>query len=591
MQELIIPNPSKHDVSTYDVLIDGQAMNASYQLTMLTVFKEINRIPLAKLTLRDGDAAAKTFGISNGNEFIPGKKIVVKLGYDGNNKQVFKGIIIKQGIQVKPNGNSQLVVECRDEAVKLTVGRKSKYFEKVKDSQAIEELVKAYKGLETDATETTITHKELVQHHITDWDFLLLRAEASGLLVTVEDGRIKTFKPDTKAAPALQASYGSSIMEFEAEMDARNQWKQVKAVAWDYTNQKLFTADTEEAKDITQPGNLAGADLATTIDLAEYELHHSGYVTEQELKLWADGVMMRSRLAKIRGRVKVTGFSGIKPGDMLKLDGVGDRYNGHVFVTAVQHNIGNGSWETNIQFGLDPEAYAKIYKDINDEPAAGLVGGIRGLQIGKVVHLATDPDGEDRILVKIPTIDKDANGVWSRVACLDAGADRGTFFRPEIDDEVIVGFINDDPNDAVVLGMLNSSAKKAPLQASDDNHEKGLFTRSKMRIHFNDDTKTITIDTPAGNSITLDEQGKTIEIKDQNENKLSMDITGIKLSSPKNIDIEAGVNLSVKAGAALTIGGTTLGIKADGSVSMDGSMIGISASGIAEIKGSLVKIN
>jgi len=591
MQELIIPNPSKHDVSTYDVLIDGQAMNASYQLTMLTVVKDINRIPLVRLTLRDGDAAAKTFEISNGNEFIPGKKIVIKLGYDGNNKQVFKGIITKQGIQVKPNGNSQLVVECRDEAVKMTVGRKSKYFEKVKDSQAIEELVKAYKGLETDAAETTITHKELVQHHITDWDFLLLRAEASGLLVTVEDGKIRTFKPDTKAAPALQASFGSSIMEFEAEMDARNQWKQVKAVAWDYTNQKLFTADTEEAKDISQPGNLSGADLAATIDLNEYELHHSGYVTEQELKLWADGVMMRSRLAKIRGRVKVTGFSGIKPGDMLKLDGVGDRYNGNAFVTAVQHNIGNGSWETNIQFGLDPEAYAKIYKDINDEPAAGLVGGIRGLQIGKVVHLATDPDGEDRILVRIPTIDKDANGVWSRVACLDAGADRGTFFRPELDDEVIVGFINDDPNDAVVLGMLNSSAKKAPLQATDENHEKGLFTRSKMRIHFNDDTKTITIDTPAGNSIKLDEQGKTIEIKDQNENKLSMDSTGIKLSSPKNIDIEAGVNLTVKAGAALSIGGTTLGIKADGSASIDGSMIALSASGIAEIKGSLVKIN
>jgi len=591
MQELIIPNPSKHDVSTYDILIDGQAMNASYQLTMLTVIREINRIPLVRFTLRDGDAAAKTFELSNGNEFIPGKKIVIKLGFDGDNKQVFKGIITKQGIQVKPNGNSQLLVECRDEAVKMTMGRKSKYFEKVKDSQAIEELVKAYRGLEVEAKETTITHKELVQHHITDWDFLLLRTESSGMLVTVEDGRIKTFKPDTNAEPVLQVSYGSSIMEFEAEMDARSQWKQVKAIAWDYANQKLFSADTEEANDIKQPGNLAGAQLAETIDLNEFELHHSGYVTEQELKLWADGVMMRSRLAKIRGRVKVTGFAGIKPGDMLRLDGVGDRYNGNAFVTAVKHDIGNGSWETNIQFGLDPEAYAKIYKDINDEPAAGLTGGIRGLQIGKVVHLATDPDGEDRILVKIPTIDDKANGIWSRVACLDAGAERGTFFRPEKDDEVIVGFINDDPNDAVVLGMLNSSARKAPLSASDQNDEKGIFTRSKMRIHFNDGTKTITIDTPAGNSIKLDEAGKTIEIKDQNGNKLSLENTGIKLSSPKNIDIEAGVNLTVKAGASLSIGGASLGVKADGSVSMDGAMIGITASGIAEIKGSLVKIN
>ncbi|MGZ8543792.1 MAG: type VI secretion system tip protein VgrG [Flavisolibacter sp.] len=591
MQELIIPNPSKHDVSTYDVVIEGQAMNASYQLTMLSVIKEINRIPVVKLSLRDGDAAAKTFEISNSNEFIPGKKIVIKLGQDGDNKQVFKGIITKQAIQVKASGNSQLMVECRDETIKMTVGRKSKYFENVKDSQATEELVKAYKGLEAEAEETTITHKELVQHHISDWDFLLLRAEACGLLVSVEDGKVKTFKPDTKAEPVLQASFGSSIMEFEAEMDARNQWKQVKAIAWDYTNQKLFSADTEEAKDIKQLGNLTGTQLAETINLDEFELHHSGHVTEQELKLWTDSVMMRSRLAKIRGRVKITGFAGIKPGDMLKLDGVGDRYNGNAFVTAVKHDIGNGSWETNVQFGLDPESYSKIYKDINDQPAAGLVGGIRGLQIGKVIHLASDPDGEERIQVRITTLDNNANGTWSRVACLDAGDNRGSFFRPEIGDEVIVGFINDDPNDAVVLGMLNSSAKKAPLTASDDNHEKGIFTRSKMRIHFNDQTKTITIDTPAGNSIKLDESGKTIEIKDQNSNKFSMDTTGIKLSSPKNIDIEAGANLTVKAGASLSIGGASLGVKADGSVSIEGASAGLSASGIAEIKGSLVKIN
>lgn len=591
MQELIIPNPSKHDVSTYDVVIEGQAMNASYQLTMLSVIKEVNRIPVVKLSLRDGDAAKKTFEISNSDEFIPGKKILIKLGHDGDNKQVFKGIITRQAIQVKNNGNSQLVVECRDETVRMTVGRKSKYFENVKDSQVTEELVKAYKGLQVEATETTIIHKELVQHHITDWDFLMLRAEACGLLVTVEDGKIITFKPDTKAEPALQASYGSSILEFEAEMDARHQWKQVKAIAWDYANQKLFSADTEEAKDIRQLGNLEGTQLAETINLEEYELHHSGHVTEQELKLWTDSVMMRSRLSKIRGRVKITGFAGIRPGDMLKLDGVGDRYNGNAFVTAVKHDIGNGSWETSIQFGLDPEAYSRIYKDINDQPASGLVGGIHGLQVGKVIHLATDPEGEERIQVRITTLDNNANGIWSRIACLDAGENRGTFFRPEIGDEVIVGFINDDPNDAVVLGMLNSSAKKAPLSATDDNHEKGIFTRSKMRIHFNDNTKTITIDTPAGNSIKMDEAGKTIEIKDQNSNQIKMETTGIKLSSPKNIDIEAGVNLTVKAGASLSIGGTTLGIKADGSVAIDGASAGISASGIAEIKGSLVKIN
>jgi Rhs element Vgr protein len=418
-----------------------------------------------------------------------------------------------------------------------------------------------------------------------------MRAEANGMLVMVKDGTIKLAKPNTSSSPVLQVNYGSSILDFEAEIDARYQWKSVKASSWDYANQHLFDADTTEAASFSQHGNLSSRELAEAIDLTHYELRHSGHVTEQELQVWADGIMMRSRLAKIRGRARVSGFGGIFPGDMIRISGVGDRYNGNAIVAGIKHEMVNSVWETHIQFGLDPEQHASLYKDITDPLSAGLAGGVNGLQIGKVVQLENDPDGEDRILVKLPTLDNQAQGIWSRVACLDAGADRGSFFRPELGDEVIVGFINSDPHDAVVLGMLNSSAKKAPLRASDDNHEKGIFTRSKMRVHFHDETKTIIIDTPAGNSIKLDEAGKTIEIKDQNNNAVTMSPTGVKLNSPKNVDIEAGLNLTLKAGATLVIGGVSVSVKADGSLGLEGSASKLSSSGITEIKGSLVKIN
>lgn len=591
MEELLIPNDAQHDVTSFDILLDNQPMNPAYEVISFHITREVNRIPMACLVVRDGEASESEFEISNSNDFVPGKKITIKIGRDGNNQQAFKGIIVKQIVKVKNGGNTQLQVECRDEAMKMTLGRRSKYHENLKDSRLFDDIVGQYPGLTSDPEETTITHKELVQHHITDWDFLLLRAEANGLLVSVEDATIKAFRPNTSASPVLQVNYGSSLLEFEAEIDARTQWKNVKAIAWDYANQGLFDAETSEAAGFTQPGNLSGADLAASIKQKDYYMRHSGHVIEQELQAWTDGVMMRSRLSKIRGRARVEGFSGIKPGDMLRVSGVGDRYNGNALVTAIRQEMVNNVWETHIQFGLDPERYASVYKDMADPHASGLMGGIQGLQIGKVVHLATDPDGEDRILVRLPAIDNNAQGIWSRVACLDAGSERGTFFRPELQDEVIVGFINNDPNDAIVLGMLNSSAKKAPLRASDDNHEKGIFTRSKMRVHFHDQTKTITIDTPAGNSIKLDEAGKTIEIKDQNNNKVAMSPTGIKMNSPKNVDIEAGVNLSLKAGATLTIGGVNISISADGNLEMKGAAAKMNASGIAEIKGSLVKIN
>ncbi|HEY0066193.1 MAG TPA: type VI secretion system tip protein VgrG [Flavisolibacter sp.] len=591
MGELVIPNTSRHDVSTYDILVDDAAIDPAFQVLSISVVKEANKIPVAKIVFRDGEAADRTFAISNEAFFIPGKKIKVKVGRDGNNTQVFKGVITKHAIKVRENGNSELIIECKDEAIKMTVGRKSKYYEDVKDSDVFDQLVGGYSGLSRTGDATTLQHKEIVQHHLSDWDFLLLRAEANGMLVLVSDGEIKVVKPVTTPAAVVQVTYGSSLLEFEAEMDARTQFKSVRTRSWDYSNQQLFESDVSSVP-FTEPGNLSGSTLAEAINLEQYDLHHSGHRLEQELRDWANACLLRSRLAKIRGRARILGFSGIKPGDMVQLEGVGDRFTGKAYTTAVRHDISVGSWDTHIQFGLDPELYSRKIPDLHDTPSGGLVGSIQGLQVGKVMQLESDPDGENRILVRIPVIDNNAQGIWTRVASLDAGSDRGAFFMPEIDDEVIVGFINDDPRDAVMLGMMHSSAKPAPITAQDVNHEKGFTTRSGMHIHFNDDTKTITIDTPAGNSIKLDEAGSKIEMKDQNNNTVTLSPTGIKLESPLEVKITAGTNLTLAAGAQLSIQAVSLGAKGSGSLSLEGGgSAQITSNGITEIKGSLVKIN
>lgn len=588
MGELLIPNDAKYDVSTYNILVNGKEIDSTYQLLSLAITKEVNRIPVAKIVFRDGDASLSAFQISDKPDFIPGNKVQINIGRDSKNTQAFKGIIIRHAVKVRPDGHSQLTIECHDECVKMTVGRHSHYFEDVKDNQVFDELVEKYK-LTSDPETTKLKHKELVQHHISDWDFLLLRAQANGMLVLADDGTVKVAKP-VIGNQVLQVNYGSSILEFESEMDARNQLKNVKARSWDYSNQQLFNADSSSTS-FAEAGNLSGSDIADAVSPDNYEVHHSGHKLEQELQDWADGVITRSRLSKIRGRAKCIGFAGIKPGDTLLVSGVGDRFNGKAYVTGVRQEVGGGTWETHIQFGLDPELYSYVYRNIIDPPSAGLVGSIHGLQIGVCVKLQDDPDGQHRIQVKIPVIDNDAQGIWTRVASLDAGDDRGAFFRPEIGDEVIVGFINDDPRDAVVLGMLNSSKKPAPIAAQDANNEKGFTTRSKMHISFNDDTKTITIDTPAGNSIKLDESGTKIEIIDQNQNKITMGASGISVESQLNIDIKAGAVLTLSAGASLSISAPSLSVKADADVSISGAIAKLAAQGPTEITGLPVKIN
>lgn len=585
---LSVENDAVHGVITYDLLVDGQAISASDSVLSISVVKEVNRIPTARLVLRDGDVATGKFEVSDGKSFEPGKEIEIKIGRDRNNITVFKGLIIKQHIRIQEDGTANLMVECKDKAVRMTIGRHNHYYEERKDSEVIEEVI-ARSGLGKDVEATKLKHKELVQFHSTDWDFILSRAEVNGKVVTVDDGKVIVKEPKTSGSPTGTARFGDNLLEFEAEMDARTQWKAVEAKAWDYKTQALFEQTSNSAK-VTEPGNIKGSKLADIVAPDKFELRHSGQVLEAELKDWTDAAMLRSRLAKICGRARFFGSADIKPGHLLTLENVGERFNGNVYVSAVRHDVGEGDWDTNIQFGLKPGWFNRT-PEIIDVPAAGLLPAVNGLQIGKVVQLEEDPDGEDRILVRLPIVNNSAPGVWARVATLDAGENRGSFFRPEIDDEVVVGFLNDDPRDPIVLGMLNSSAKPAPIQAQDVNHEKGFVTRSEMRIHFHDETKTITIDTPAGNSIVLDEDSTSIVITDQNDNTIKMEPDGITMDSPKDITITAGGKIDIKATGDMTLEAMKIAATAQTALEATGATTKLAAQGINEIAGSLIKIN
>lgn len=556
----------------------------------LTVNRIVNRVPTARIVLRDGAADEETFVASEGPDLIPGKDVEIALGYDGHNKTVFKGLIVKHCLKVGANGDSILVLECKDAATKLTIGRHSRYFSEVKDSDAIAQIISSYGGISQDIESTKATHPEIVQYYATDWDFILSRAEINGQIVLAEDGKLKIKAPSTSGSSLVTLTYGVNLLEFEAEMDARSQYKAVKAKAWSYTDQALVEIEGTEPT-VNKQGNLSGQNLANAIALSAWELSHGGRIQEPELQAWADAQLLKSRLAKIQGRVKIIGYRDAKPDTLIKLEGLGQRFNGLAYVSGIRHEMNGGAWYTHIQLGL---AHQWFYQetDIVDKPASGLLPGVNGLQIGVVVQLQGDPNGEDRILVKVPTIQCQSQGIWSRIATLDAGNNRGSFFRPEIGDEVILGFLNDDPRDPIVLGMLNSSAKPAPLKAADENHHKGFFTRSQMKVSFDDEKKIITLETPGSNKIIISDEEKGIALKDQNGNTLIMNDSGITMKSPKDITIEATGKLTLKATQDTSIEGLNVNVKANAQFKAEGSAgAEVSTSAIAILKGSLVQIN
>lgn len=579
MPERVINTARSADLATYKVLVEGEELSRSYHVMNIVVEKEANRIPTAKIVLRDGDPASQDFELSNQDLFVPGKEIEIKAGYHSEEDSIFKGIVIKHSLKIRPS-QSFLIVECKDKAVKLTVGRKSKYFYESKDSEVLEEIIDGF-GLEKDVETTNVTHKELVQYNVSDWDFLVTRAQANGKICVVDDGKISVKKPDVSQQPVETVAFGATLLDFDAEMDARNQFQKVTSYGWNASDQEFLEAEAD-TPEFELNGNLTPDDLAQVVGLENLELKNGGG-DNSVLQEWANSKVLFNRLAKIRGRMKFQGIPAVKPNTLLNLNGVGERFSGKVFISAVRHEISEGNWTVDAQFGINPKWFSETF-EINDLPAAGLAAAVNGLQIGIVTQLENDPAGEDRILVRLPVVDSQGEGTWARVATLDAGENRGSFFRPEIDDEVIVGFINDNPNDAVVLGMMNSSAKPAPLTAADDNHEKGFVTRSEIKFIFNDEKKSAKLETPGGKKVTLDDDAGVIQLEDENGNKVVIDSSGITLDSPADINLKAtgdinieGMNVSAKANAQF---------KAEGSAGAE-----VSTSAVAVVKGSMVQIN
>ncbi len=559
-------------LTTFTVKAEGSALPPEYIIVSIDIRREINRLPRATIILNDGNVSEQTFALSEAKLLVPGAKVEILGGYSSDETTLFKGIVTRHRIEVHRRGGSNLVVELRDPAFRMAIGRRSRNFTDVSDSDLIEQLIALRPDLSPDVASTSLTHKQIVQHQASDWDFMVMRAEMAGLAVSCIDGKVSVQPPATAGQAAVSAIFGQGLMSAEIELDATSQFDKVEAGAWDPADQELATAEAEDGS-AAIPGDIKGTDLGKTADAGSAP-RHPGAEDDAALDAWSAAIMGRARRAAVRGRVRIQGSEAVLPNTLIELKGLGGHFNGLALVSGVRHRLGRGDWTTEALIGTDPRPHHERFQ-VAAPGAAGLLPPVRGLQLGLVTSLE-DPDGKERIEIRLPTITETDGKLWARLALLDAGDKRGTAFRPEVGDEVVVGFLDDDPRHPVILGGLHSSSKASPLKGSDDNHEKAIVTRSGMRIHWHDDDKVATIDTPAGNSIILSEKDKSIEVADQGGSKVKLSADGISLESSKDIVLKATGDVKIDG----------MNIKAKGTAGAE-----VQSSGTTVIKGALVNIN
>ncbi len=561
---------------TIQVLIEGSPLDESHEITDIKVHKGVNQVAVAQLSLMDNSMLQKKKPQQRiSNILTPGQDIEIRAGFGLKPQTIFKGIITAQNMRIGNGNTPEIRLECRDKAVKMTIGSKNRVFADKRDSDALTTLIND-NGLDADVSNTSNTFPQIVQYYSTDWDFAIARAETNGMVVVNANNKITIRKPGSGSSVG-KFTLGEDIVAIDLNMDASTQLGAVDAQAWDYKNQQNVQASAA-APSVPNQGNLSGEKLAKVTAPSSFQLQSTAPLTTEDLSTWADAQLLKSRLAKIRGTVKLFGKADFAPDTLIELDGVGSHFDGTAYVSAVDHLISDGEWWSTLEIGLDPSWYAKAH-DISAAAAAGLLPGIRGMQNGVVKKITEDPAGENRIQVEVPMFSTaDGPGlVWARWLQPYATSNAGQFFVPEIGDEVALGFLDADPRYPVILGSLYSSGRAPAYQPAEGNPIKAIVTRSLLTVEFNDEKKVTTISTPGGNKITLTDEDQGITIEDQNANKIELTPSGISLQSPSNININADGEVAISGTAGVTISSeSTANISAEANLSISGLEVSIS---------------
>ena len=201
----------------------------------------------------------------------------------------------------------------------------------------------------------------------------------------------------------------------------------------------------------------------------------------------------------------------------------------------------------------------------NNEEGTEIINGV----LNAIVVSNKDPEGLGRVKLSFPLLGDKVASDWVRVASFFTGKDRGAFFLPKVDDEVLVSFLGGNVNLPYVIGCLWNGVEKIPVPKNDQQDVSEIKTKSGQVIRFEEGKK-----------------GERITITDKKNNAIVID------TKKNTITVTAGKDITVEAkSGALTLKGSTVTVQAKSSVLIKGAKIDIKATGVMNLKGKMININ
>lgn len=184
---------------------------------------------------------------------------------------------------------------------------------------------------------------------------------------------------------------------------------------------------------------------------------------------------------------------------------------------------------------------------IDERLPLGLGGRWYGCYVALVTDL-NDPDGQGRVKISLPWApDTDGGGyeAWARIATLMAGNNRGSWFIPDVDDEVLIAFEGGDPRRPYVLGSLWNGQDAPPetMDGAGQNNRKVIRSRNGVKLTLDDANgqEQFIVETPGGQRITLKDGPGSVVVEDSSGNSVKLEIAGITVQASAKVTINASL--------------------------------------------------
>ena len=341
-------------VPMFEILVNSSTLSveAAARVVQVSVEEDTELPDMFSLEIVTTDDLEDQFlWVDNEDLFSVGGLVEVKLGYDDQLTSLFKGEITG----LEPSFNSDrlptLVVRGYDRRHRLARGRRTRTFLKKKDSDIAAQIAREA-GLTANATDSGVTHDYVLQADRTDFEFLLERASRISYEVVVEDKTLNFHPVANGEGEVMTLKADEDLAEFNPRLSSAGQVSDIAVRGWDPKNKKEIVGKSKSGDEVSKMGGTqAGAALSEkAFGAATGLLSRTPVAAQAEADQMAVARLNSASLELITGEAVCGGRTDLRPGKVVKIDGVGKRFGGQYYVTAATHVITSDGYSTRFSF-------------------------------------------------------------------------------------------------------------------------------------------------------------------------------------------------------------------------------------------------